>query len=87
MSLFDDNSPFQKIFNEMSPELQQEYRNKGHNLYEYINYETGVLYNKNELPKSCLSIESIQRSLQSGLSISDLTREEQDIIHNHNLQH
>ena len=81
MSFFDERNPFLKMLNELSPEAQAEYSKKGHDLYEYINFETGELYE--EGPKSCLSIDSIKRSLQSGLQVSDLTPQEQEILKQH----
>ncbi len=81
MSFFDEHNPFLKMFNDLTPEAQAEYARKGKDMYEFINFETGELYDSEELPKSCLSVESIKRSLQSGLSFSDLTEEEQEMLH------
>lgn len=81
MSYFDEHNPFLKMFKELPPETQAEYTRKGKDMYEFINFETGELYDAEETPKSCLSVESIKRSLQSGLSFSDLTKEEQEILH------
>lgn len=81
MSFFDEHNPFLKMFNDLSPEVQAEYAQKGKDMYEFINFETGELYNTEDVPQSCLSAESIKRSLQSGLSFSDLTKEEQEILH------
>jgi hypothetical protein len=81
MSFFDEHNPFLKMFNDLTPEAQAEYARKGKDMYEFINFETGELYDSEELPKSCLSVESIKRLLQSGLSFSDLTEEEQEMLH------
>jgi hypothetical protein len=81
MSFFDEHNPFLKMFNELEPKVQAEYTQKGKDMYEFINFETGELYNIEDVPKSCFSVESIKRSLQSGLSFSDLTKEEQEILH------
>lgn len=76
MSYF-DNNPFMNMFKQLSPEAQQDYEQKGKDLYEYINFETGELYDK---PSSYMDKESIQRLLSSGLSIDDLTEEERKIL-------
>lgn len=80
MSYFNENlNPFMKMFNELSIEQQEEYKKKGKDLYEFINFETGELYEKNP---SYLDIDSIKRCLQSGMSEDDLTEQEKEILNN-----
>ncbi len=85
MTFFDKNNPFLKMFNELSPDEQQRYQQKGKDLYEFIDFETGKLYE--ELPESYLNIESIKRSLQSGLSVDDLTNDERKLFEQYNNNH
>lgn len=69
-----------KMFEQLSEEAQKEYQQKGNDLYDFINFETGELFHEGETPRSHLDKESIQRSLKSGLSINDLTDEEKKIL-------
>lgn len=80
MSFFSENNPFMKMFEQLSEEAQREYQQKGNDLYDFINFETGELYHEGEAPRSHLDKKSIERSLQSGLSINDLTEEEKSIL-------
>lgn len=80
MSFFSENNPFMKMFEQLSEEAQKEYQQKGNDLYDFINFETGELFHEGETPRSHLDKESIQRSLKSGLSINDLTDEEKKIL-------
>lgn len=84
MSYFDEGNPFLKMFNQLSEEAQKEYQQKGNDLYDFINFETGELYHTDETPRSHLDVESIKRSIQSGLSYDDLTEEEKKILKNLN---
>mgnify|MGYP000972539946 CR=1 FL=1 len=78
MSFFDkDVNPFIKIFEGLDPEVQKDYKEKGQHLYEYINFETGDLYNSVPTP---LDKDAIERCLQSGMSLADLTNEERQIL-------
>lgn len=78
MSFFDkDKNPFLKIFEGLDPEVQEDYKQKGRNLYEYINFETGDLY---DTPPTPLDRDAIERCLQSGMSVADLTEEERMIL-------
>lgn len=66
-----------KIFEGLDPEVQKEYKEKGQSLYEYINFETGDLY---DAPPTHLDRDAIERCLQSGMSVADLTEEERKIL-------
>jgi hypothetical protein len=65
------------MFKELSEEHQEEYKKRGEDLYEFINFETGELYNKQP---SYLDKESIKRCLQSGMNEDDLTEREKEIL-------
>lgn len=80
MSYFNENNPFMKMFNQLSEETQKEYQQKGSDLYDFINFETGELCHDDETPRSHLDKESIERSLKSGLIVDDLTDEEKKIL-------
>ena len=78
MYFFDEaHNPCLKIFKGLDPEVQEDYKQKGQHLYEYINYETGDLYNSVPTP---LDRDAIERCLQSGMSMADLTEEERKIL-------
>lgn len=79
MSFFNEKTnPFMKLFQQLSPEAQEEYSKKGEELYNFIDFETGQIIEK--LPTAPDSIEAIQRLLQSGLSIDDLTPTERELL-------
>lgn len=81
MTFFDDNNPFLKIFETLSKDVQDDYKKRGESLYDFIDFETGTLFDEPPT-KPCNDVESIRRSIQSGLLLSDLTEEEQKIMHN-----
>lgn len=82
-NFFDNNNPFLKIFDTLSPDVKADYIEKGKALYEFIDFETGKLYDTTDQSKSYLNIDSIKRSLQSGLKMEDLSPEELLILKDH----
>lgn len=78
MSFFSEElNPFIKIFKNLDPVVQEDYKQKGKHLYEYIDFETCNLYETNP---TYLDIEAVQRCLQSGMKMEDLTEQEREIL-------
>ena len=76
MSLF-DNPMVRNAKENMSKELQDDYKTKGKMIYETIDFTTSKLYNEGST-----ELQKIIKSIESGLSFDDLDEEDVNILKN-----
>lgn len=78
MSFFDKNiNPFLGMFDQLSPEQQEEYTKSGEYMYSFVDFETGNIIQQ---PCKYDELQSIKDAIKSGISEEYLTDKEKKML-------
>lgn len=82
MSFFDKNiNPFLGMFDQLSPEQQEEYKKSGEYMYSFVDFETGnIIQQPCEHDDYKIQLQSIKDAIKSGISEEYLTQREKEIL-------